>query len=92
MRREVLQLQEPMMRVRAEQFHLLQTAQCFVPEVRVLPIHLHMAGRSRKMQSGTQDSCVCVSVTGNLGRKTQGRDLPDRALISFENYLLQRPV
>lgn len=40
-----------MMRVRTEQFHLLQTAQCFVPEARALPIYLHVAGRSRKMQS-----------------------------------------
>lgn len=32
MRRKVLQLQDPMMSVRAEQLHLLETVQCFVPE------------------------------------------------------------
>lgn len=61
-RREVLQLQDPMMRVRAEQFHLLQTAQCFVPEARVLPIHLHMAGRSRKLQSRAEQDTGFLSL------------------------------
>lgn len=44
MRSEVLQLQDPMMRVRAEQLHLLQTAPCFVPQAWGQHTYLHMAG------------------------------------------------